>query len=124
MNARAAWRQHVTSLVDTALGDNDAVLEAVSAAIARTVGSGGRVFAFGAGHSISLVSEMYRRAGRFRALRPVWNAALTSHEDADEETRGQLETASGYHQELTPAWAVPPTPDRWRPARGSWGANE
>jgi uncharacterized phosphosugar-binding protein len=100
-NARAVWRQHVTSLVDTALDRNDAVLEDVSAAIARAVRSGGRVFAFGAGHSISLVSEMYRRAGSFRALRPVWNAELTSHEDADEETKGQLETASGYYRQLT-----------------------
>jgi uncharacterized phosphosugar-binding protein len=100
-NARAVWRQHVTSLVDTALDHNDAVLEDVSAAIARAVLSGGRVFAFGAGHSISLVNEMYRRAGSFRALRPVWNAELTSHEDADEETKGQLETASGYYRELT-----------------------
>jgi uncharacterized phosphosugar-binding protein len=101
VNARAAWRQHVTSLVDTALGRNDAVLEDVSAAIARTVLSGGQVYAFGAGHSISLVNEMYRRAGSFRVLRPIWNAELTSHEDADEETKGQLETASGYYRELT-----------------------
>jgi hypothetical protein len=49
VNARAVWPQHVTSLVDTAPGDNDAVLDDVSAAIARTVLSGGQVYAFGAG---------------------------------------------------------------------------
>jgi hypothetical protein len=49
VNARAVWPQHVTSLVDTAPGDNDAVLDNVSVAIARTVLSGGQVCAFGAG---------------------------------------------------------------------------
>jgi uncharacterized phosphosugar-binding protein len=86
VNARAVWRQHVTSLVDTALGGNDAVLDDVSAAIARTVLSGGQVYAFGAGHSISLVNEMYRRAGSFRIMRPVWNAEMVSPED--EEAKG------------------------------------
>jgi hypothetical protein len=51
VNARAAWRQHVSRLVDDAPDRHDAVPEVVSAAIARTVpglgGCGGKLVAAG-----------------------------------------------------------------------------
>jgi uncharacterized phosphosugar-binding protein len=99
VNARRAWRERVTSVLDIALECNDAELEKVSAAMAGAISSGRQVYAFGAGHSISLVSEMHRRAGSFKALRPIWNAELTSHED--DERAGKLESAAGYYRTLT-----------------------
>lgn len=66
VNARQEWRKHITSLLDSALQRNDAVLEQVSAAMATAIEHGSHVYAFGAGHSLSLVSEMHRRAGSLK----------------------------------------------------------
>lgn len=99
VNARQAWREHVTSLLDSALDRNDAVLEQVGAAMATAIATGGHVYAFGAGHSLSLVSEMHRRAGSLKVVRPIWNAELTSL--ADEEAVGKLESTVGYYATLT-----------------------
>jgi uncharacterized phosphosugar-binding protein len=76
VNARQAWREHITSLLESALIRNDAVLEQVSAAMAAAIERGSDVYAFGAGHSLSLVSEMHRRAGSLKVVRPIWNAEL------------------------------------------------
>lgn len=99
VNARQAWREHITSLLESALDRNDAVLEQVSAALATAIGGGGHVYAFGAGHSLSLVREMHRRAGSLKGVRPIWNAELTSHQN--EEAAGRLESAAGYYATLT-----------------------
>jgi uncharacterized phosphosugar-binding protein len=99
VNARQAWRDHISGVLDVALERNDAELEKVSAAMAGAISSGRDVYAFGAGHSISLVSEMHKRAGSLKALRPIWNAELTSRDD--EEKAGKLESASGYYRTLT-----------------------
>jgi uncharacterized phosphosugar-binding protein len=99
VNARQAWREHITSLLESALIRNEAVLEQVSAAIATAIERGGEVYAFGAGHSLSLVSEMHRRAGSLKVVRPIWNAELTSRQD--EEAAGRLESAAGYYAKLT-----------------------
>jgi uncharacterized phosphosugar-binding protein len=99
VNARRAWRQHITSLLDNALERNDAVLEQVSAALAAAIAGRRHVYAFGAGHSLSLVTEMHRRAGSLKVVRPVWNPELTSQEDG--EATGRLESAAGYAATLT-----------------------
>lgn len=72
MTARQAWQQHITSLLATALDRNGAVLDEVAAALAAAVLAGRAVCAFGAGHSLSLVSEMHRRAGSLKVVRPIW----------------------------------------------------
>lgn len=99
MNARQAWRKHVTRLLDSALDRNDAALEQVSAALAAAIAGGRHVYAFGAGHSLSLVTEMHRRAGSLKGVRPVWNPELTSRQDG--EAAGRLESAAGYYAKLT-----------------------
>lgn len=99
VNGRQAWRRHITSLLDSALDRNDTALEQVSAAMATAIEGGRHVYAFGAGHSLSLVSEMHRRAGSLKVVRPIWNAELTSRED--EEAAGKLESAVGYYAKLT-----------------------
>ena len=98
-SVRHVWRQHITSLLASALDRNGAALDQVAAAMATAILAGRSIYAFGAGHSLSLVSEMHRRAGSFRAVRPIWNAELTSRQD--EEAAGRLETASGHYRVLT-----------------------
>jgi uncharacterized phosphosugar-binding protein len=102
MSVRLTWRRHITALLDTALERNEAVLADVSAALADAIGAGHTVYAFGAGHSISLVNEMHRRAGSFKALRPIWNAELTARgPGVNEDGLGSLESTSGYYREFT-----------------------
>ena len=60
---RDVWRHHITGLLDRALEQNDAVISDVATAIATTILAGRHVYAFGSGHSLALVNEMYRRAG-------------------------------------------------------------
>src|SRR5215472_2251671 len=67
---REAWRRHIVGLLDQALERNDAAISGVAGAITTTVLAGRHVYAFGAGHSLALVSEMYRGAG-LGAWRPV-----------------------------------------------------
>src|SRR6266481_2601761 len=71
---REAWRRHIVGLLDQALERNDTAIDGVAAAITTTILAGRHVYAFGAGHSLALVSEMHRRAGSIKAVRPLWNA--------------------------------------------------
>lgn len=77
VNARRAWR----------------------AALATPTAGGRHVYAFGAGHLRSLVTEMNRRAGSLKVVRPVWNPELISQEDG--EATGRLESTAGYAATLT-----------------------
>src|SRR5256884_6596170 len=96
---REAWRRHIVGLLDQALERNDTAIDGVAAAITTTILAGRHVYAFGAGHSLALVSEMHRRAGSIKAVRPLWNAELTSRTDA--EAAVKLENQAGYYKELT-----------------------
>src|SRR5256885_17027107 len=96
---REAWRRHITGLLDQALEQNDAAIDGVAAAITTTILAGRHVYAFGAGHSLALVSEMHRRAGGIKAVRPPWDAGLTPRIDAG-GARG-LENQAGYYKEVT-----------------------
>src|ERR1700755_2676782 len=80
---REAWRRHIVGLLDQALERNDAAIDGVAAPTTTTILAGRHVYAFGAGHSLALVSEMHRRAGSIKAVRPLWNDELTSRSDAE-----------------------------------------
>jgi uncharacterized phosphosugar-binding protein len=108
---REAWRRHIVGLLDQALERNDAAISDVAAATTTTILAGRHVYAFGAGHSLALVSEMHRRAGSMKAVRPLWNAELTSRIDA--EAAGKLENQAGYYKELTGGLD-------WRPGDLCW----
>jgi uncharacterized phosphosugar-binding protein len=98
-SARQTWRRHIGGLLDQALERNDAVIDQVAAAITTTILAGRHVYAFGAGHSLALVNEMYRRAGGMKLVRPIWNDELTSR--SDPEAAGKLENLAGYYRVLT-----------------------
>jgi len=99
VTVRNTWRQHIVALLDQALKRNDAVIDEVAAAITTAVLDGKRIYAFGAGHSLSLVNEMYRRAGGVKFVHPIWNEELLSR--ADEGLAGKLENEVGYYRKLT-----------------------
>ena len=69
---RETWRRHIVGLLDHALERNDGAISAVAAAITTTILAGRHIYAFGAGHSLALVSEMHRRAGSMKVVRPLW----------------------------------------------------
>jgi len=96
---RDVWRHHITGLLDQALERNDATISDIAGAITTTILAGRHVYAFGAGHSLALVNEMYRRAGGMKIVRPVWNEELLSR--ADPEAAGKLENQAGYYARLT-----------------------
>jgi uncharacterized phosphosugar-binding protein len=102
VNAEQTWRQHITGLLDIALERNSAVLNNVATAMTDAIRSGRDIYAFGAGHSVSLVMEMHRRAGSLKVVRPIWNAELTVRgPEASEDELGKLESAPGYYKQLT-----------------------
>jgi uncharacterized phosphosugar-binding protein len=96
---RSVWQQHIVALLEEAFERNAATIDDVAAAIAAAVLEGRHVYAFGAGHSLSLVNEMYRRAGGVKFVRPIWNDELLSR--ADVELAGKLENELGYYRKLT-----------------------
>lgn len=102
MSARQDWREGVFALLGTAFDRNDAVLADVARALATAIGDGKTIYAFGAGHSITLVNEMYRRAGSLKTMQPVWNVELTARGPGiDEDALGVLENKAGYYREFT-----------------------
>jgi uncharacterized phosphosugar-binding protein len=99
VTARERWQRHIVALLDEALTRDGAVIDDVAAATTEAICNGHHVYAFGAGHSVSLVNEMYRRAGGFKIVRPIWNEEMLSRADA--ERAGQLENEFGYYRKLT-----------------------
>jgi uncharacterized phosphosugar-binding protein len=99
VTVRKTWQRQITELLDAALDQNGDVIDEVAAAITTAILDGHHIYAFGAGHSTSLVNEMFRRAGGFKIVRPLWNTEMLSRED--EERAGQLENEFGYYHHLT-----------------------
>ena len=99
MSVRETWQRHIVTLLDETLSRNGAVIDDVAAAITDAVLEGRQIWAFGAGHSVSLVNEMFRRAGGMKLVRPIWNEELLSR--SDEERLGKLENEAGYYRKLT-----------------------
>jgi uncharacterized phosphosugar-binding protein len=99
VTVRETWQRHIVELLEEAFERNGSAIDDVAAAIAAAVLSGQHIYAFGSGHSLALVNEMYRRAGGFKIVRPIWNEELLSR--ADEELAGKLENEAGYYRKLT-----------------------
>jgi uncharacterized phosphosugar-binding protein len=99
VTVRETWQRHIVALLDEALLRNGETIDAVAAAIADAIDGGQHIYAFGAGHSLALVNEMYRRAGGFKVVRPIWNEDMLSRSDA--ERAGKLENEAGYYRKLT-----------------------
>jgi uncharacterized phosphosugar-binding protein len=99
VTVRSVWQQHIVALLEDAFERNAKTIDDVATAITAAVLDGRHIYAFGAGHSLSLVNEMYRRAGGVKFVRPIWNEELLSRADA--ELAGKLENELGYYRKLT-----------------------
>lgn len=91
-------KRYVRSSLDRAWAANQEAVPKVAAHIARAYLAGGRIYAFGSGHSHVLVEEMYYRAGGLTVVTPVWDPALMLHQDAENASR--LEQTPGYSRTL------------------------
>src|SRR5487761_414353 len=96
---RKTWQRHMVELLEVARERNGSVIDDVAGAITTAILDGHHIYAFGSGHSIALVNEMYRRAGGVKLVRPIWNEELLSR--ADPELAGKLENETGYYRQLT-----------------------
>lgn len=69
-------------------------IEKAARAVADTLENGGRVHAFGTGHSHMLAEEIFYRAGGLVNVNPILESGLMLHESASKSTA--LERLEGY----------------------------
>lgn len=69
-------------------------IEKAASLVAQTLQSGGRLHAFGTGHSHMLAEEIFYRAGGLVNVNPILEGSLMLHESASKSTR--LERLSEY----------------------------
>lgn len=87
--------QKILERVITEQGNN---IEKASEAVAKTLMNGGRIHAFGTGHSHMLAEEIFYRAGGLVNVNPILESSLMLHESAAKST--ELERLEGYGEIL------------------------
>ncbi len=73
-------------------------IEKAARAVADTLENGGRIHAFGTGHSHMLAEEIFYRAGGLVNVNPILETSLMLHESAAKST--ELERLEGYGEIL------------------------
>lgn len=87
--------QKILTRIATEQLDN---IEKAARAVADTLENGGRVHAFGTGHSHMLAEEIFYRAGGLVNVNPILETSLMLHESAAKST--ELERLEGYGEIL------------------------
>lgn len=87
--------QKILERIITVQGDN---IEKAAKAVADTLENGGRIHAFGTGHSHMLAEEIFYRAGGLVNVNPILESSLMLHESAAKST--ELERLEGYGEIL------------------------
>ncbi len=87
--------QKIIARIATEQLDN---IEKAARAVADTIENGGRVHAFGTGHSHMLAEEIFYRAGGLVNVNPILETSLMLHESAAKST--ELERLEGYGEIL------------------------
>lgn len=87
--------QKIIARIATEQLDN---IEKAARAVADTLENGGRVHAFGTGHSHMLAEEIFYRAGGLVNVNPILETSLMLHESAAKST--ELERLEGYGEIL------------------------
>ena len=77
----------IAELQQRVLGAQRDLLASVAKRMADTILAGGRIFAFGTGHSHMLVEEGYARAGGLLSVVPIFYTALMLHESIPMEAK-------------------------------------
>ena len=87
--------QKILARIATEQIDN---IEKAARAVADTLEKGGRIHAFGTGHSHMLAEEIFYRAGGLVNVNPILESSLMLHESAAKST--ELERLEGYGEIL------------------------
>ncbi|GAA1487961.1 sugar isomerase domain-containing protein [Brachybacterium sacelli] len=87
--------EDLTALVSRVVEGNHDALDEAADAIAASGGSGGLLYAAGAGHSLAAVMETFFRAGGLAFVRPLWDHSILPLAGARASTAAEREPGLG-----------------------------
>ena len=92
------YLENLTLIIKRIMTEQIGNIELAAKAVALTLENGGRVHAFGTGHSHMLAEELFYRAGGLVNINPILETSLMLHESASKSTA--LERLEGYAEIL------------------------
>ena len=92
------YLKNLIDIIERISGDQGDNIEAAARLMSDTLCGGGRVHAFGTGHSHMLAEELFYRAGGLVNVDPMLETSLMLHESASKST--ELERLEGYGEIL------------------------
>lgn len=98
MSKAAEYLENLSRIIDEIASTQAENIEKAAQAVAQTLKNGGRIHAFGTGHSHMLAEEIFYRAGGLANVNPILETSLMLHESASKST--ELERLEGYGEIL------------------------
>lgn len=98
MSKAAEYFENLSRIIDEIASSQADNIEKAAQAVAQALKSGGRIHAFGTGHSHMLAEEIFYRAGGLANVNPILESSLMLHESASKST--ELERLEGYGEIL------------------------
>ena len=98
MSNAVKYFENLQKILERIITEQIENIEEASKAVADTLKNGGRIHAFGTGHSHMLAEEMFYRAGGLVNVNPILETSLMLHESAAKST--ELERLEGYGEIL------------------------
>ena len=94
MSKAVEYFENIQKIMSRIMTEQMENIEKAARAVADTLENGGRVHAFGTGHSHMLAEEIFYRAGGLVNVNPILESGLMLHESASKSTA--LERLEGY----------------------------
>ena len=94
MSKAVEYFENIQKIMSRIMTEQMENIENAARAVADTLKNGGRVHAFGTGHSHMLAEEIFYRAGGLVNVNPILESGLMLHESASKSTA--LERLEGY----------------------------
>ena len=98
MSKAVEYFKNLQKILERIVAEQGINIEIASRAVADTLKNGGRIHAFGTGHSHMLAEEIFYRAGGLVNVNPILESSLMLHESAAKST--ELERLEGYGEIL------------------------
>lgn len=98
MSKAVEYFKNLQNILERIITEQYDSIETASRAVADTLKNGGRIHAFGTGHSHMLAEEIFYRAGGLVNVNPILESSLMLHESASKST--ELERLEGYGEIL------------------------
>lgn len=98
MSNAVEYFKNLQNILERIITEQAENIEEASKAVADTLMNGGRIHAFGTGHSHMLAEEIFYRAGGLVNVNPILETSLMLHESAAKST--ELERLEGYGEIL------------------------